>query len=109
MSRLKTWLDAWADYENFRRRIRRAWHHIFARISEAPQNRRWTRTHGLIGGIIVMLLDHGRDAPHPEQRTSPDGTTFLLSEPDLLSDPSPLFRCFEASLWTDFWLAADSG
>ena len=56
-----------------------------------------------------MLFDHGWDAPHPEQWTSPEGTTFLLSEPDLLSDPGPLFRCLEASLWADFWLAADCG
>ena len=89
--------------------LRRAWPRIFARISETPQNRRWRHTHGLIWGIIAMLLDHGWDAPHPEQWTFPERTTFLLSEPDLLSDPGPLFRYLEASLWADFWLAADCG
>ena len=62
-----------------------------------------------IGGIIASLLDNGWDTPHPERWTSPDCTTFLLSKLELLSDPSPLFRCFEASLRADFWLAADSG
>ena len=100
-SQRKTWLEAWTDSENFRRRFRRAWPHVFARISEAPQNKRWRRTHGPIGGIVAKLLDDGWDAPHPERWTSPDGTTFLLSEADLLSDPSPLFRCFQASLWAD--------
>ena len=87
----KTWWEAWTDSDGFRRRIRRVWPRIFARIGEAPQNRRWRRTHGPIGGIIATLTEHGWDASQPERLTSSDGTTFLLSEPAFLSDPSPLF------------------
>ena len=82
---------------------------IYAHISEAPRNRRWRRTHGPIGGIIATLSDHGWEAPQPDRWTSPDGTTFTLSDPALLSDPSPLFLRSEATLWDDFWLAANSG
>ena len=73
MSQLKTWWEAWTNSENFRRRIRRVWPRIFARISEAPQNRRWRRTHGPIRGITAALLDYGWDASQPERWTSLDG------------------------------------
>ena len=96
-------------FDGFRRRIRRVWPRIFARISETPQNRRWRGTHGLVGEIMATLFDHGWDASQTERWTSADGTTFLLSEPELLSDPSPPFRCFEAILLADFWLAAHGG
>ena len=77
---------------------------IYTRISEAPRNRRWRRTHGPIGGIIATLADHGWEAPQSDRWTS-GRTTFTLSGPALLSDPSPLFLRFEATLWDDFWLA----
>ena len=107
LSQLKTWWVAWVSSENFRRRIQRAWPRVYARISEAPRNRRWRRTHGPIGGIIATLADHGWDAPQHDRWTSPDGTTFTLSDAALLSEPSPLFLHFEATLWDDFWLAAN--
>ena len=109
LSQLKTWWEAWISSENLPRRIQRAWPRIYARISEAPRNRRWRRTHGPIGGIIATLADHGWEAPQRDRWKSPDGTTFTLSDSALLSDPSPLFLRFEATLWDDFWLAADSG
>ena len=40
LSQLKTWWDAWTSSENLRRCIQRAWPRIYARVSEAPRNRR---------------------------------------------------------------------
>ena len=109
LSQLKTWWGAWTSSDDFRRRIQRAWPRIQPHIRNAPSNRRWRRTHGPIGGIIATLTDHGWEAPSPDRWTSPGGTAFNLSDPALLSDPSPLFSHFEATLWHDFWLAADNG
>ena len=109
LSQLKTWWGAWISSDDFRRRIQRAWARIQARIRNAPSNRRWRRTHGPIGGIIATLTDHGWEAASADRWTSPGGTAFNLSDPALLSDPSPLFSHFEATLWHDFWLAADNG
>ena len=60
----KRGLEVWTDSGNFRRCTRRAWPRIFARISEALQNRRWRRHLRPIGSIIAVLLDCGWDAPH---------------------------------------------
>ena len=87
LSQLKTWWEAWVSSENFRQRIQRAWPRIYARILEAPRNRRWRRTHEPIGGITAALADHGWEAPQPDRWTSP--TAPRSPCPILRSSPTP--------------------
>ena len=105
MSQLRTWLEAWNDSDGFRRRIRRG--PAFSRASQTPHRTGDGDTHTDLSGASSLCSSTTAGTPHnPNDGHPPTARPF--SSPSQSSSPIQA-HSFEASLWADFWLAADNG